>query len=288
PQTLDALRSLIPLAPNHLPAEIATIEAVSAAWPTIPQVACFDIAFHATMPAVAQRFALPRRFYEGGVRRYGFHGISYASICDHLISQEGPTALAGRTIIAHLGSGASMVALLDGQSVDTTMGLTPFGGLVMSTRSGDLDPGVLIYLARQQSLAPDALETLVSEQSGMLGLSAVSGDMQELLAREQSDPRCAEALESFCYAARKTLGALTVALGGLDRLIFTGGIGEHAATIRERICDNLGFLGIELDADRNARHASIISPVGGPVTVRVIPTNEEAMIARYTAEALQL
>ena len=288
PQVMETLRSLIPLAPNHLPSEIAAIEAVGKAWPDVPQVACFDTAFHATMPAVAQRFALPRRLFEADVRRYGFHGISYAYICDALQRMDGPAALAGRTIIAHLGSGASMAALRDGQSIDTTMGLTPLGGLVMATRTGDLDPGVLIYLARVYGLSPDALESLLSEQGGMRGISGVSGDMQELLERAPTDAHCAEAIESFCYSARKTVGALAAALGGLDRLVFTGGIGERAAPIRQSICDGLAFLGITLDADRNASNAPIISADTSDVVVRVIPTDEEMMIARYTAETLDL
>ncbi len=284
--TLAALRALIPLAPNHLPNEIAAIEAMSAAWPGVPQIACFDTAFHATMPAVAKRFTLPRQYWDAGVRRYGFHGISYASICAQLWRLAGPTALDGRVIIAHLGSGASMVALRDGKSVDTTMGLTPLGGLVMSTRTGDLDPGVMVYLAREHGMLPDALETLVGEQSGLLGVSGVSADMRDLLAREQTDVRCAEAVESFCYAAHKTLGALVAVLGGLDLLVFTGGIGEQAAPIRQRIVDGLGYLGLALAPDRNASNAPIISTDESRVVVRVIPTDEEAMIARYVNAAL--
>lgn len=285
-QALETLRTLIPLAPNHLPAEIAAIEAASAAWPGVPQFAAFDTAFHATMPAVAKRFALPRHYWIAGVRRYGFHGISYASICAQLRRLAGPTALDGRVIIAHLGSGSSMVALRDGRSMDTTMGMTPLGGLVMSTRTGDLDPGVMVYLAREHGMTTDALETLVGEQSGMLGVSGDTGDMRELLAREQTDLWAAEAIETYCYNARKTLGGLVAALGGVDRLVFTGGIGEQAAPIRQRIADGLGYLGLALAHDRNTANAPIISADESRVTVRVIPTDEEAMIARYVDEAL--
>jgi len=284
--TLDTLRSLVPLAPNHLPAEIAVIEAASAAWPGVPQIACFDTAFHASMPPVAKRFALPRRFWILGVRRYGFHGISYASICAQLRQLAGPRALDGRVIIAHLGSGSSMCALRDGMSVETTMGLTPLGGLVMSTRVGDLDPGVPVYLAREHGMTPDALETLVGEQSGMLGISGATGDMRELLAREPTDLWAAEAIETYCYAARKALGALVAALGGLDALVFTGGVGEQAAPVRQRIADGLGYLGLALAPDRNASNAPIISADESRVSVRVIPTDEEAMIAQYVIEAM--
>ena len=259
----------------------SVIESIRHAYPTVPQVACFDTAFHRQMPRVAQMYPLPRDLWDAGVARYGFHGLSYEYILQELRALDGDAA-DGRVIVAHLGHGASMAAVHHGVAVDTTMGLTPTGGLVMSTRTGDLDPGVLLYLARVARADPAALSRLVNKEAGLLGVSGSTADMQDLLAREAADPRAADAVALFCYQARKFLGGLVAALGGLDTLVFTAGIGEHAAVIRARICDGLGYLGLEVDAARNAEHAPIISSDASRVVVRVIPTDEDLMIARHT------
>jgi acetate kinase len=247
----------------------------------VPQVACFDTAFHRQMPAIAQMYALPRDLWDVGVTRYGFHGLSYEYILQELRALDGDAAN-GRVIVAHLGHGASMAAMHHGVAVDTTMGLTPTGGLVMSTRTGDLDPGVLLFLLQSQGLTPAALSRLVNKEAGLLGVSGSTADMQELLVREAADPRAADAVALFCYQARKQLGGLVAALGGLDTLVFTAGIGEHSAVIRARICEGLGYLGLEVEAERNAAHAPIISGHASRVVVRVIPTDEDLMIARHT------
>lgn len=291
PQLLDdavlhALQQLVPLAPTHLPKELAAIDVLGKEYPHAPQVACFDTAFHRTLPAVAQLFGLPRRYYDEGILRYGFHGLSYEYLLLELARIAGDDAARGRLILAHLGNGASMAAVRDGRSLDTTMGLTPIGGLVMSTRSGDLDPGVLLYLLRQERLSAAQIEEAVNKHGGMLGVSERSSDMRELLAAEADDERAAQAIALFCHSARKSIGALATALGGADTLVFTGGIGENAAAIRQRICEGLDFLGIGLDGARNAAHAPVISPDGNRVTVRVIKTNEDAMIARHTYDLL--
>jgi acetate kinase len=286
PQLIDdaliaALQGLVAIDPEHLPQALGAIEATRRVYPAIPQVACFDTAFHRHMPQVAQRYALPRRLWDAGVRRYGFHGLSYEFILSALHA-ENPAAANGRLIIAHLGNGASMAAVRGGVGIDTTMGFTPTGGLVMGTRCGDLDPGVLIYLLQVQGMSADDVKVLLNKHSGLLGVSDLSPDMRDLLDQEVTDPRAAAAIELFCYQARKFLGALAVVLGGLETLIFTGGIGEHAAPIRWRICAGLEFLGIQLDAQRNAAHAPVISRDGSPVTVRVMATDEELTIARHT------
>ena len=277
-----ALRDLVPIDPEHLPQAIAAIEAIGRDRPDVPQVACFDTAFHRRMSPVVQLYALPRRYGEAGVLRYGFHGLSYEYITGALRAED-PRAADGRLIIAHLGNGASMAAVRGGVGVETTMGFTPTGGLVMGTRTGDLDPGVLVHLLRAEGLGPDALSDLVNQESGLLGVSGSSGDMRDLLARAPTDPRAAEAIALFCHAAKKALAALAAALGGLDTLVFTGGIGEGAAPVRARICEGLEFLGVALDPGRNAAGAPIISRDGSPATVRVMPTDEELMIARHTA-----
>jgi acetate kinase len=233
------------------------------------------------MPRVARLFALPRHFADEGVLRYGFHGLSYEYVMGELRALD-PEAATGRVVIAHLGNGASMVAVRGGVGVDTTMGFTPTGGLVMGTRSGDLDPGVLLYLLEERGLSPPEIGELINRRAGLLGVSETSADMRDLFGREADDPRAAEAISLFCYGAKKFLGALVAALGGLDTLVFTGGIGEHAAPVRWRVCEGLEFLGIRLDPDRNAEHSSIISRGGDPVTVRVIPTDENLMVARHT------
>jgi acetate kinase len=281
-ELLAEVRRLIPFDPLHLPSEIAAIEAVSRLYPELPQVACFDTSFHRTMPDVAKLFALPRRLAEQGVHRYGFHGLSYEYILEEL-GRIDPAAAQGRLIIAHLGSGASMAAVRDGRGVDTSMGLSPLGGLVMATRCGDLDPGVPLYLLLAQKLPVQDLVRLLNAESGLLGLSGVSADMRELLTQAATNPAASLAVDVFCYQARKFLGAYAAALGGLDTLVFTAGIGERSAEVRRRICEGLGFLGIELDASRNAGNETVIST--GRVTVRVIRTNEELMIARQTQRA---
>jgi acetate kinase len=280
------LQALVAIDPEHLPQAIAAMRAIGRLYPAIPQVACFDTAFHRAMPAVAQHYPLPRALWEAGVLRYGFHGLSYEYVVQELRSLD-PVAAEGRLIIAHLGNGASMAAIRQGRSVDTTMGFTPTGGLMMGTRSGDLDPGVLLYLLQAKAMAPDAVSTLVNRQAGLFGVSGTSGDMRELLEREPSDRAAAEAVALFCYQARKSLGALVVVLGGLDTLVFTGGIGEHAAPIRQRICAELAFLGLHLAQERNAAHAPVISGDRSAVTVRVIKTDEELMIARHTYRLLR-
>jgi acetate kinase len=280
-QLLEDLRRLIPYAPLHLPAEIQGIEAVTARFPQLPQVACFDTAFHRRMPELSQRFPLPRVFWDEGVRRYGFHGLSY----EYIIHQVGAMNL-GRAVIAHLGNGASMAAVHNGQPVDTTMGFTPTGGFMMGTRAGDPDPGLLIYLLTEQNYDAATLEQLVNDQSGLLGVSGISPDLKTLLERRDLDAHAAQAIDMFCYQLRKTIGALSAALDGLDTLMFTGGIGEHAAPVRWEVCRGLAYLGIELDAQQNARHAAIISSHKSPCTVRVVPTNEDLMIARHTRTLL--
>lgn len=291
PQRLDdsvltALRQLIPLSPLHLPSEIAAIEAVWQFYPGIAQVACFDTAFHGTLPEVAWHLPLPRRWTDLGIRRYGFHGLSYEYVLEELRNRGGPGAAQGKIVVAHLGNGASMAAIRDGQGIDTTMSFTPTAGLVMGTRTGDLDPGVVLYLLREQGLSVAEVDRLVNHESGLLGVSGVSPDMRELTRRRESDASASLAVDLFCYQARKFIGALTAALEGLDTLVFTAGIGEHAVGVRAQICAGLGYLGVVLDARRNEENAALVSAEGSRVTVRVIPTNEEIMIARQTSRLL--
>jgi len=271
-----ALNELVPFAPLHLPSQIAIIDAVSSHYPGLPQVACFDTSFHRRMPEIAQRFALPRQLWDDGVRRYGFHGLSYEYIVSKLGRQ-----LGSRAIIAHLGNGASMAALKEGRPVDTTMGLTPTGGFMMSTRSGDLDPGILLYLMRKGYDAAQ-LETLLNQQSGLLGVSGTGSDMKTLLEARASDGKAAQAIDIFCYQIRKFVGAFAAVLGGLDTLVFTGGIGERAAPVRQQICVGLEYLGVQVDEERNNQSADLVSKPGGKCAVRVIATDEDLMIARHT------
>jgi acetate kinase len=280
---LENLRQLVPYAPLHLPAEIQGIEAVAAHFPDLPQVACFDTAFHRRMPELAQRFPLPRSFWDAGMRRYGFHGLSY----EYIVDQVGAATL-GRAIIAHLGNGASMAAVQHGQPLDTTMGLTPTGGFMMGTRTGDLDPGLLIHLLTAGGYDAPKLEHLVNHQSGLLGVSGISPDMRTLLERRDSDGHAAQAVDMFCYQLRKAIGALTAVLGALDTLVFTGGIGERAAPVRWDVCHGLAYLGIWLDPHLNNRHADVISTPESRCTVRVVPTNEDLMIVRHTRRFLCL
>jgi acetate kinase len=284
---LADLRDLAPFAPEHEPAEIALMDACARHYPDVPQVACFDTAFHADLPRVAQLLPIPRRYAERGVRRYGFHGISYTYLLQELARVAGRDAAHGRVLLAHLGHGASMAAVRGGRCIDTTMAFTPAAGLVMGTRSGDLDPGLPAYLARAEGLTPAQFDMLVNRESGLLGLSESSSDVRDLLEREATDGRAADALAVFCYQARKWIGALAAALGGLDTLVFAGGIGEHAAPVRARLCEGLDHLGVALDAARNAAHAAVISSDASRVTVRVIPTDEELLIARATEETVK-
>jgi acetate kinase len=286
PNLIEELKHLIPLAPDHLPQEIKGLEVVHRLFPDLVQAACFDTAFHRRMPELAQRYPLPEPLFREGLRRYGFHGLSYEYLTQELTRETGSPAEIGKLIIAHLGNGASMAAIENGRGLDTTMGLTPAGGLVMSTRAGDLDPGVMIYLLQEKGLDPAALNRLINHQAGLLGVSGLSSDMQDLLAQEEQNPGAALAVNLFCYQARKFIGALAAALEGLDTFVFTGGIGEHAAAIRARICDPLRFLGLRLDPDLNGQHAPVISRPDSPVTVRVMKTNEELMIARHTRDLL--
>jgi acetate kinase len=288
PALVDELRRIQAYDPEHLPREIELIEALRQRRPQLPQVACFDTAFHHGMPRVARLLPIPRRYAEQGVLRYGFHGLSYAYLLEQLAALGEPAAADGRVILAHLGNGASMAAVHRGRSIDTSMGFTPTAGLPMSTRSGDLDPGLVSYLARTEQMSAEQFQRMVNHQSGLLGVSGISPDVRDLLAHEATDPRAAEAVALFCYQAKKWIGAFAAALGGLDALVFAGGIGENAPLIRQRICEGLAFLGIELDAGRNGCNAPLVSPDGGRVRVRVIRTDEELMIARAVAGILKL
>jgi acetate kinase len=284
---LADLRRISAYTPEHLPAEIALIETFRDRLPGLAQVACFDTAFHRTLPNVARTLAVPRRLQAKGVARYGFHGLSYAYVMDALAASVGPQAAQGRLVLAHLGNGASLTAVHRGRSVDTSMAFTPAAGIPMSTRAGDLDPGLVLFLARTERMTAEAFHRMVNHESGLLGVSETSGDVRDLLARESSDSRAAEALALFCYQVKKWIGAFAAALGGIDCMVFTGGIGEHAAPIRERICEGLGFLGIEIDGPRNAAQAPRISPDRGRVDVRIIATDEEIMIAKAVDRLLR-
>jgi acetate kinase len=282
---LDELRQLEHLDPTHMPQSLSVVEAVGSRFADVPQFACFDTAFHQSIPDVAQRYPLPRWTAEAGVRRYGFHGLSCESIISQLEQTNGQ-AVAGRMLIAHLGNGASVTGVRDGRSVDTSMGFSPTGGMMMGTRSGDLDPTVVTFLARTRAMTSDAVEKLVNEESGLLGVSGKSHDMRDLLDRATSDRQPAEAIELYCYTAQKHFGALATILGGLDTIVFTGGVGEHAAPIREKICSGLEGLGVHLDAKRNAAHEDVISTDSSRVVVRVIRTDEDLVIARHVLALL--
>ena len=285
-ELLDELHRIVPFDPEHLPREIELIEAFRERRPKLPQVACFDTAFHHPMPRVAKLLPIPRRYDGQGVQRYGFHGLSYAYLMQELERLAGVQAANGRVILAHLGSGASLAAVRDGRSIDTTMGLTPAAGLMMSTRSGDIDPGLVSFLARSEQMTAEQFDRMINRESGLLGISETSSDMRDLLAREAEDVRAAEAVALFCYQTKKGIGAYAAALGGLDTLVFAGGIGENAPPVRLRICADLSFLGIELDELRNAEHAQVISADTSRVVVRVIRTDEELMIARSVCHVL--
>lgn len=287
PKLLAELHRITPYAPDHLPREIRLIEVLLRRHPELPQVACFDTAFHRTMPRVARLLPIPRRYAAKGVERYGFHGLSYAYLMEELRRQD-PAAPEGRVIVAHLGNGASLAAVRHGKSIDTSMGFTPTAGLVMSTRTGDLDPGLVYYLARTERMTAARFQQMANHESGLLGVSGTSPDLRDLLAQETDDRRAADAVALFCYQAKKWIGSFASALGGLDTLVFAGGIGENAPLIRKRICDGLGFLGIELNRKRNAKNASLISTGAGRVKIRVIRTDEELMIARSVIRVLNL
>lgn len=281
PGLIADLRRLVPFAPLHLPPEIAVMDEVTARMPEVPQVACFDTAFHRRMPEVSQRYPLPADLWRAGIRRYGFHGLSY----EYVIEELGPRG-AGRVVVAHLGSGASLAAVADSLPVDTTMGFTPTGGIPMGTRSGDLDPGLLIHLLRKDALSVDDLERLVNREAGLRGLSGTTSDMKSLLEARASDSDAALAVEVFCRSVRATIGAYAALLGGLDTLVFTGGIGENAAAVRTQVCDGLGHLGVLLDEARNAVGGPEIGAPDAGVATLVLRTREEQMIARHTRRAL--
>jgi acetate kinase len=286
PELLRELRELIPLDPQHLPQQIALIEALRGCTAGVPHVACFDTAFHHDMPAVAQLLAIPRRYAARGLRRYGFHGLSYAYLMEELARIAGTSISRRRIVLAHLGNGASLAAVHEGRSVDTTMGFTPAGGVMMSTRSGDIDPGLLSYFMSAEKMDANEFSHLVNFGSGLLGVSETSPDMRDLLAHATSDVRAAEAVALFCYQVKKSVGAFAAALGGLDTLVFAGGIGERAPAVRARICEGLGFLGIELSTARNSVDAPVISTDESRVAVRVIRTDEEQMIAKAVCHVL--
>ena len=288
PEMVEELHRLSPFDPEHMPEEILLTEAFQARFPDLPQVACFDTAFHHDLPRVAQLSPIPRRYEAQGVRRYGFHGLSYSFLMEKLARVAGTEAAQGRVILAHLGNGVSLAAMREGKPVDTSMGFTPADGVPMSTRSGDLDPGLLWYLARTEDMSAKEFNEMVNFQSGLLGVSEISPDMRDLLECEADDVRAAEAIALFCYQIKKWIGAYAAALGGLDTLVFAGGIGENASSIRKRICAGLDFLGIEIDHERNAEDATLISPDSGRVEVRVIHTDEALMIARSVVHVLNL
>jgi acetate kinase len=287
-ELLDELHRLSPYDPEHLPREIELIETFRQRHPKLPQVACFDTAFHRTMPRVARLLPIPRSFDAMGIQRYGFHGLSYAYLMEELAHVAGPKAAQGRVILAHLGNGASLAAVRAGKSIDTSMGFTPTGGLTMGTRPGDLDPGVAWYLMQTENLTPKQFNNLINHESGLLGVSETSSDMHDLLDRQGKDTRAAEAVDLFCYQVKKWIGAFAAALGGLDTLVFAGGIGEKAPVVRARICHGLEFLGIDLEEKQNVANAGVISRDASRATVRVIRTDEEQMIARSVCRALGL
>jgi acetate kinase len=284
---IEELHRLSPFDPEHLPEEILLTEAFHRRFPDLPQVACFDTAFHHDLPLVARLLPIPRRYEAQGVRRYGFHGLSYSFLMGELARLDGTAAAQGRVILAHLGNGASLAAVHDGKPVDTSMSFTPTAGLPMSTRSGDIDPGLVWYLARTEQMSAKQFNEMVNFQSGLLGISEISSDMHDLLDQEMQDERAAIAIALFCYQVKKWIGAFAAALGGVDTLVFAGGMGENAPTVRARICDGLGFLGIELEVKRNTANENVISAQTSRVPVRVIHTDEALMIARLVCHTLK-
>jgi acetate kinase len=287
-EMVEELHQLSPFDPEHLPEEILLTGAFHRRFPDLPQVACFDTSFHHDMPRVAQLLPIPRRYEAQGVRRYGFHGLSYEYLMGELARLAGMETARGRVILAHLGNGASLAAVCHGKSVDTSMSFTPTAGVPMSTRSGDLDPGLVWYLSRTEKMSAKQFNELVNFQSGLLGVSETSSDMRDLLEHETQDVRAAEAVALFCYQAKKCIGAYAAVLGGVDTLVFSGGIGENAPAVRARICDGLGFLGIELEEKQNTANEHVISSAASRVSVRMIRTNEELMIAKTVYQVLGL
>lgn len=288
PEMVEELRQLVPFDPDHLPEEILLTSAFHRRFPDLPQVACFDTAFHHDLPRVAQQLPIPRRYEAQGVRRYGFHGLSYEFLLGELARQAGAEAAQGRVILAHLGNGASLTAVRNGKPVDTSMSFTPTAGVPMSTRTGDIDPGLVWYLARIEKMGAEQFNVMVNSESGLLGVSESSSDMRDLLEAEARDVRAAEAVALFCYQIKKWIGSFAAALGGLDTLVFAAGVGENAPAVRARICDGLGFLGIELDEKRNLSNADVISSETSRNTVRVIRTDEERVIAKMVCRVLGL
>jgi acetate kinase len=287
-EVLAELRRMQPLDLDHLPPEIALIDGFGAAFPGIPQIACFDTTFHRDMPRIAQLLPIPRHYLNAGVRRFGFHGLSYTYLMGQLATVAGEQVANGRVILAHLGSGASMAAVHNGKPIDTTMAFTPTSGLVMGTRPGDLDPGLMVYLMKDQKLSADDMDKFISQQCGLIGVSETSSDMRDLLTARATDPRAAEAVQLFCYQAGKNLCAMTSALGGLDTIVFAGGIGEHSPEVRAIICDGLAFLGLKLDPAKNAAGCDLVSAETSRVAVRIIPTDEEIVITRIVLSILAI
>ena len=285
-EMVTELKQLSPFDPDHMPEEILLTEAFHRRFPDLPQVACFDTAFHHDLPRVAQMLPIPRHYEAQGVRRYGFHGLSYEFLMEELARLAGEDAAQGRVILAHLGNGASLAAVHGGKSVDTSMSFTPTAGVPMSTRTGDLDPGLVWYLARTEKMSSKEFNDMVNFQSGLLGISETTSDMRDLLKHEMQDVRAAEAVALFCYQVKKWIGSFAAALGGIETLVFSGGIGENAPAVRARICDGLGFFGIELDEKHNAANEGVISAASSRVVIRVIRTNEEQIIAKTVCQVL--
>jgi acetate kinase len=287
PDIIAELRRNQPLDVTHLPREIALIEAFAKSFPGRPQIACFDTAFHRDMPTMAKLLPIPRKFTDAGIRRFGFHGLSYTYLMNQLVTIADADAANGRIILAHLGSGASMAAVRGGKPIDTTMAFTPTAGLVMGTRPGDLDPGLLVYLMKEEKLSAEEMDDFISSRCGLLGISQTSADMRDLIVSRNTDPRAADAVNLFCYQAKKHLCALVSTLGGVDTIVFAGGIGEHAPEVRAAICEGLDFLELRLDASKNARGEKIISANQSRVNIRIIPTDEEIVIARIVLSILR-
>lgn len=287
-ELIEELHRITPYDLDHLPYEIELIETIRLRYPKLIQIASFDTAFHSTMPRVAKLLPIPRRFDAQGIQRYGFHGLSYAYLIENLADVAGTKVAQSRLILAHLGNGASIAAVHEGKSIDTSMGFTPAGGLMMGTRSGNLDPGIATYMMQSENLTPKQFNTLINHESGLLGVSETSSDMHDLLENRKTDIRAAEAIELFCYEVKKWIGAFAAALGGLDTLVFSGGIGEHAPEIRENICRGLEFLGIEIDEKQNSISAPIISKDTAKIAVRVMHTNEEWMIAKTVSRMINI
>ena len=286
-ELLKELKEISAYDPDHLPEEIKLVVAFQKYYPKMVQVACFDTSFHTTMPQVAKSIAIPRRFTDKGIQRYGFHGLSYAYLVQQLYLEEWNQTSRDRVILAHLGSGASLAAVKNGKSIDTSMGFSPSAGIPMGTRTGDMDPGVAWYLMTAKKLTPSQFNHMVNHESGLLGISETSSDMRELLKSQKTDKRAAEAVELFCYETKKRIGSFAAVLGGLDTLVFSGGIGERSSEIRTRVCQGLHFLGIELDEEKNSKNETVISSNSSLVNVLMIPTNEELMIATSVCKILK-